>query len=75
MAEAFGTAAPYAEPLWYSRGLTPYYGESHRRLREETRAYVDTFIAPYCEQWEKQGSIPDEVRDLDEALCQATATD
>lgn len=62
MVEAFGTAAPYAEPLWYSRGLTPYYNDSHRLLRQEARAYVDKFIAPFCEQWEKEGKIPEEVR-------------
>ncbi len=61
MAEVFGTSAPYAEPLWYSRAISPYYGESHRRLRQEARRYVDHYIAPYVEQWEKQGSIPEEV--------------
>ena len=62
MVEAFGTAAPYAEPLWYSRGLTPYYNDSHKRLRQEAWAYVDKFIAPFCEQWVREGKIFEEVR-------------
>lgn len=61
MVDVFGASSPYAEPLWYSRGHSPYYGPSHRRLRAEARKYVDTYIAPHVEDWEKNGSIPTEV--------------
>ncbi|KAK5989571.1 Acyl-CoA dehydrogenase AFT10-1 [Cladobotryum mycophilum] len=51
---------PFADPLWLSRGISPYYNNSHRQLQKETRAYVDAHILPFCEQWERQGSIPPE---------------
>ncbi|KAM0690587.1 hypothetical protein Q7P36_009355 [Cladosporium allicinum] len=52
---------PFAEPLWHSRKVSPYYKESHIRLQKEVRRYVDERILPFCEQWERQGSVPAEV--------------
>lgn len=52
---------PFAEPLWHSRKVSPYYSESHRRLQKEVRQYVNENILPFCEQWERQGSVPGEV--------------
>lgn len=52
---------PFADPLWLNRGYSPYYNDSHRRLQKEVREYVDTYIAPFCEEWEKQGVLPQEV--------------
>ncbi|KAH8666220.1 acyl-CoA dehydrogenase/oxidase [Ilyonectria robusta] len=52
------TLAPFADPLWYTRGNSPYYKESHIRLRDEVREYVSTHIAPNCEEWEKNGAVP-----------------
>lgn len=52
---------PFGDPLWLSRAYSPYYTASHRRLQKEARAYVDTHIAPYCDEWEKQGVVPAEV--------------
>ena len=59
---AFGSTAPYAEPLWYSRNVAPQYGDSHRRLRAEVRRYVDEEIAPFAFEWETKGKVPDEAR-------------
>jgi hypothetical protein len=55
------TRVPFAEPIWHSRGASPYYGESHRRLQREVREYVDDKLLPFSEQWERQGSVPAEV--------------
>jgi hypothetical protein len=52
---------PFADPLWLNRTYSPYYTASHRRLQREVREYVDTHIAPFCEEWEQQGSVPAEV--------------
>ncbi|KAJ5385963.1 hypothetical protein N7509_008504 [Penicillium cosmopolitanum] len=49
---------PFADPLWLNRQSSPYYKESHRRLQREVREYVDNSITPFCEDWEKAGSIP-----------------
>jgi hypothetical protein len=54
-------AAPYAEPVWSSRGYSAYYNDSHLRLRREIRAYVEKEIIPYAAEWEQAGSVPVEV--------------
>lgn len=55
------SSIPFGDPLWLSRDYSPYYNESHRRLQKETREYVDTHIAPFCDEWEKTGVVPPEV--------------
>lgn len=59
--EQFGSTAPYAEPLWYSRNVSPHYTESHRKLRAAVRKYMDEEIIPYAFEWESAGKVPDEV--------------
>lgn len=53
--------APFAEPLWYYRDSSPYYDESHKRLRQFVREYVENDLMPYAEEWEKDGHVPPEV--------------
>src|ERR1700730_15607305 len=55
----FGCTTPYAEPLWYSRDTSPYYNDSHRKLRAAVRRYVDEEILPYAFEWEQAGQAPD----------------
>ncbi|CAH0046634.1 unnamed protein product [Clonostachys solani] len=52
---------PYADPLWVSRGQSPYYQDKHVALRKKIRSFVDENILPCCEEWEASGSIPQEV--------------
>lgn len=61
--EQFGSTAPYAEPLWYSRNVSPHYTDSHRKLRAAVRKYVDEEILPFAFEWETAGKVPDEARD------------
>ncbi|OKO99496.1 Glutaryl-CoA dehydrogenase [Penicillium subrubescens] len=56
------STVPFADPLWLNRYYSPYYNDSHRRLQKEVREYVDTYITPFCEEWEKQGFVPPEVQ-------------
>ncbi|UPK90500.1 hypothetical protein LCI18_001435 [Fusarium solani-melongenae] len=60
--EPFGNPAPFAEPAWYNCLASPYYKESHRRVREYVRNYLDEHIAPYAEEWEEQGHVPDDTK-------------
>ena len=56
LAVAAASVLPFAEPAWYgSLGeSSPYYGESHRRLRAYVREYVDSFAA-HAGDWEEKG--------------------
>jgi hypothetical protein len=58
---SFGCPIPYAEPLWYSRDITPHYNDSHRHLRKEVRRYFDEEIIPFAYEWEEAGRVPDKV--------------
>lgn len=58
------STTPFADPLWLNRSFSPYYTDSHRRLQKEAREYVDTYISPFCEEWEKQGAVPQEVSSI-----------
>lgn len=57
--EPFGSVLPFAEPSWSgSLGHTsPYYGESHRRVRDYARKYVDSWIDK-AGAWEEKGEVP-----------------
>ncbi|KAH7385814.1 acyl-CoA dehydrogenase/oxidase [Pyrenochaeta sp. MPI-SDFR-AT-0127] len=51
----------YSDPLHLTRAASPYYQDSHYRLQREIREYVDKHIAPFCEEWERNGNVPPEV--------------
>ena len=60
--ETFGNLGPWAEPSWYSSLASPYYNESHKRLRNALRSYIDANIKPYMLEWEEKGEAPEGVR-------------
>ena len=45
----------------YSDWYSPYYNESHRKLRAAVRAFVDKEVTPYCFTWDEQKKIPREL--------------
>jgi len=55
---AFGELVPYADPTWYQDWHSPYYKESHRRLRKAMREFVDREITPNCHKWDESKKIP-----------------
>jgi alkylation response protein AidB-like acyl-CoA dehydrogenase len=60
--DTFGDLSPWAEPAWYSSLASPYYNDSHKRLRNALRAYVDENIKPYMLEWEESGEAPEQAR-------------
>ncbi|PFH58621.1 hypothetical protein XA68_13438 [Ophiocordyceps unilateralis] len=49
---------PWSEPAWHHSLSSPYYNESHRRLRDKIREYVDTHVLPSAPAWEEAGEAP-----------------
>lgn len=48
---------PYAEPAWLTPQFqSPYYGESHRRLRRALREFVDAEVKPEAQEKERDGT-------------------
>lgn len=39
-------------PYW------PYFNEEHDRLREQIRAFVETEVTPFVQEWENHGAFP-----------------
>ncbi|KAK2007293.1 acyl-CoA dehydrogenase domain-containing protein [Colletotrichum eremochloae] len=60
--EPYGNRAPFAEPSWYNALASPYYKESHRRVRDYVRKYIEEHISPNIQDWEEKGHVPDEAR-------------
>ncbi|KAI8969113.1 acyl-CoA dehydrogenase/oxidase [Mycotypha africana] len=54
----FGDGLPYGDPTWYQGWNSPYYNESHAKLRRVIRAWVDKEIAPFCHEWSENKEIP-----------------
>ncbi|KAJ3119584.1 hypothetical protein HK098_005320 [Nowakowskiella sp. JEL0407] len=46
------------DPYWYSDWYTPYYNDSHRRLRAFMRSFVSKEITPFCFEWDENKKIP-----------------
>lgn len=60
--DTFGDLSPWAEPAWYNTLSSPYYNDSHRRVRDMARAYIDERVLPNEAEWEEEGDAPLEVR-------------
>jgi hypothetical protein len=54
----FGDLVPYGDPMWYQDWASPYYKDSHRRLRAFTRKFVDDEIAPNAHEWDEAREVP-----------------
>ncbi|KAK3181846.1 hypothetical protein K4F52_006913 [Lecanicillium sp. MT-2017a] len=52
---------PWSEPAWYAGMESSYYNDSHRRLRDTVRQFVDENILPHALDWEAKGEAPKEV--------------
>ncbi|KAK2595891.1 hypothetical protein N8I77_013680 [Diaporthe amygdali] len=55
----YGSNLPFAEPAWARGCPSPYYRDSHRRLRQAMRFWVEKNLIPHVQDWEKTASIPD----------------
>ena len=57
---AFDTYTPFAETPFIRGWKSPYMNESHRKLREAVRAFVDQHIVPELEYMHEKGVDPSE---------------
>ncbi|CAO3634529.1 unnamed protein product [Cunninghamella blakesleeana] len=54
----FGEGVPYGDPTWYQDWNSPYYNETHIKLRKMMREFVDKEIMPFCHEWSENKEIP-----------------
>ncbi|GAA5825945.1 hypothetical protein JCM11251_000063 [Rhodosporidiobolus azoricus] len=69
MQRSFGSSTPWAEPAYY-RGLpSPYYKDSHDKLRQAAREWTDKYLMSVPFEWEE------ETKTVDPAVYQQAAKD
>ncbi|KAL4977127.1 hypothetical protein BDW66DRAFT_159163 [Aspergillus desertorum] len=61
-------ALPFSEVLWLSRGSSYYYDDSHRRLQQEIREYVQTEWHRFVQSGNDRPLFPERIRRSD--FCQ-----
>ncbi|KAF9955402.1 hypothetical protein BGZ65_003410 [Modicella reniformis] len=54
----FGEMVPFGDPSWYQQWGSPYYKDSHRRLRRFMRAFVEKEIMPFVYEWDEAKQVP-----------------
>lgn len=59
-ASTIGSAdlSPWSEPAWVHGIPSPYYKDSHRKLRTALRKYINANIITHQLDWEEQGGAP-----------------
>ncbi|CAM0138574.1 unnamed protein product [Umbelopsis sp. WA50703] len=53
-----GDLIPYGDPADCQDWNSPYYNESHYKLRRVLRAFVEKELMPHCHQWSETKEIP-----------------
>ncbi|BGP55358.1 hypothetical protein JCM8202v2_002958 [Rhodotorula sphaerocarpa] len=56
----FGDLVPFGDPMWYADWASPYYNESHRKVRTAIRNFTDTYLTPNALAWDAAKRIPPE---------------
>jgi alkylation response protein AidB-like acyl-CoA dehydrogenase/predicted heme/steroid binding protein len=54
----FGAMTLYGDPTWYQTWHSPYYSDSHYRVRKAMRAFVDEHVMPNVDNWDRVKRIP-----------------
>ncbi|KAF9430584.1 hypothetical protein BGZ94_005918 [Podila epigama] len=54
----FGDMVPFGDPSWYQDWDSPYYKDSHRRIRKLMRAFVEKDISPFVHEWDEAKQVP-----------------
>lgn len=55
----FGEGMPFGDPYWYQDFHSPFYNDSHRRLRKAMRKWVEKEIMPNVFKWDEEKILPD----------------
>jgi len=54
----FGDLVPFSDPYWYMDWASPFYNDSHKRVRAFMRKFTDRFLTPNAMLWDDQKQIP-----------------
>ncbi|GAA5935702.1 hypothetical protein JCM10213_003665 [Rhodosporidiobolus nylandii] len=54
----FGDLVPFGDPFWYQDWASPYYKDSHRKVRAAVREFTDKHLTPNAHAWDEAHEIP-----------------
>ncbi|GAA5908234.1 hypothetical protein JCM6882_006777 [Rhodosporidiobolus microsporus] len=54
----YGDLVPFGDPSWYQDWASPYYNDSHRKVRSALRQFTDTYLTPNAHAWDEVHEIP-----------------
>ncbi|KAI9322420.1 acyl-CoA dehydrogenase/oxidase [Dichotomocladium elegans] len=57
----FGEMVPYGDPMWYQDWYSPFYNDSHRKLRKFMRDFVEKEVMPFTHEWDEAKRLPPEL--------------
>ncbi|GAA5980538.1 hypothetical protein JCM11641_006673 [Rhodosporidiobolus odoratus] len=53
-----GDLVPFGDPFWYQDWASPYYNDSHCKVRSAIRNFTDTYLTPNAHAWDEAHEIP-----------------
>lgn len=59
--DVFGDGNPFSDPSWYQAYNSPYYNDTHKKLRKIFRDFTEEHIMGNVHDWDEAGVIPHEV--------------
>jgi len=59
--EVFGEGIPFGDPSWYQAFNSPYYNETHKKVRQVFREFTDEHLMGEVHEWDEAGKIPEEI--------------
>jgi alkylation response protein AidB-like acyl-CoA dehydrogenase len=62
--EVFGEGLAFGDPSWYQAYNSPYYNETHKKVRKIMREFVDEHLMSEVFGWDEEGKIPAEIYKL-----------
>ncbi|GAA5940106.1 hypothetical protein JCM1841_001891 [Sporobolomyces salmonicolor] len=54
----YGDLVPFGDPFWYQDWASPYYNDSHRKVRSAVRKFTETYLTPNAFAWDEAKAIP-----------------
>lgn len=57
----YGEMIPYGDANWYQGWNSPYYNESHRKVRAAAREFFEVEVNPFVHDWDEQKALPKEI--------------
>lgn len=67
---SFGDLVPFGDPAWYADFRSPYYNDTHRRVRSIVRDFTEkeimpvrlatlvSFLSQHCHEWDEAKQVP-----------------